>query len=305
MALDKLAAIIGEHPQTGASKPHLASPPIRFLPIRGFCLRYTPDRDLPLIVRVLHGARDLPEILQESLHPSVRIAARRPQSPRYSLLDRNPRKRDHHFRNHTKQPDRVGSRTPALPRTSVQPRGREGLEFSFPHPCPGMERCSTLYYVVSGSPSSNIGVRNHFHGAQHRPACSTHGDGEPRSARRERPFWGAASAPVERRCPASSRSRNFLKSYPWSAGCRGQSPLPVGRMKLEASDEVATLIRQRDDKAIRQPPQNFPYATEQPDIGLVIEVDHRRLNWLPLSRNFCQPRHSSQLRTKTSSGYSI
>ena len=36
MALDKLAAIIGEHPHTGTSKPHLASPPIRFLPIRGF-----------------------------------------------------------------------------------------------------------------------------------------------------------------------------------------------------------------------------------------------------------------------------
>ena len=68
MALDKLSAIIGEHPQVGASKPHLASPPIRFLPIRGYpyVVVYTPDRDPPLIVRVLHGARDLPEILRDS-----------------------------------------------------------------------------------------------------------------------------------------------------------------------------------------------------------------------------------------------
>ena len=33
VALDGLAATIGEHPRSGALKPHLASPPIRFLPI--------------------------------------------------------------------------------------------------------------------------------------------------------------------------------------------------------------------------------------------------------------------------------
>ena len=68
VALDKLAANIGEHPRIGTSRPHLASPPIRFLPIRGFphVVVYTPDRNPPLIVRVLHGARDLPEVLRES-----------------------------------------------------------------------------------------------------------------------------------------------------------------------------------------------------------------------------------------------
>ena len=68
MALDKLAGIIGEHPRIGALKPHLASPPIRFLPIRGFpnVVVYTPERHPPLIVRVPHGARDLPEVLRES-----------------------------------------------------------------------------------------------------------------------------------------------------------------------------------------------------------------------------------------------
>lgn len=66
-ALDELATAIGEHPRIGTLKPHLASPPIRFLPIRGFpyIVVYTPDRDPPLIVRVLHGARDLPEVLRD------------------------------------------------------------------------------------------------------------------------------------------------------------------------------------------------------------------------------------------------
>ena len=36
MALDRLASTIGEHPLIGALKPHLASPPTRFLPIRGY-----------------------------------------------------------------------------------------------------------------------------------------------------------------------------------------------------------------------------------------------------------------------------
>ena len=68
VALDRLAETIGEHPLIGALKPHLASPPIRFLSIRGYpyAVVYTPDRDPPLIVRVLHGARDLPDALRSS-----------------------------------------------------------------------------------------------------------------------------------------------------------------------------------------------------------------------------------------------
>ena len=59
-ALDELAATIGEHPRIGALRPHLASSLVRFLPIRGFphVVVYTPARNPPLIVRVLHGARD-------------------------------------------------------------------------------------------------------------------------------------------------------------------------------------------------------------------------------------------------------
>ena len=68
VALDNLATTIGEHPRISALKAHLASPPIRFLPIRAFpyVVVYTPDRDPPLILRVLHGARDLLEVLGES-----------------------------------------------------------------------------------------------------------------------------------------------------------------------------------------------------------------------------------------------
>ncbi len=68
VALDRLAETIGEHPLVGALKSHLASPPIRFLSIRGYpyVIVYTPDRDPPMIVRVLHGARDLPDALRGS-----------------------------------------------------------------------------------------------------------------------------------------------------------------------------------------------------------------------------------------------
>ena len=68
VALGRLASTIGDHPLTGALKPHLASPPIRFVPIRGYpyVVVYTPDRSPPLIVRVLHGARDLPDALRGS-----------------------------------------------------------------------------------------------------------------------------------------------------------------------------------------------------------------------------------------------
>ena len=67
-ALDKVATTIGEHPRIGVLKARLASPPIRFLPIRGFpyVVVYTPEADPPMILRVLHGARDLPEVLRET-----------------------------------------------------------------------------------------------------------------------------------------------------------------------------------------------------------------------------------------------
>ena len=66
LALDNLATTICDHPLMGTLKARLASLPIRFLTIRGFpyVVVYTPERDPPLILRVLHGARDLPEVLR-------------------------------------------------------------------------------------------------------------------------------------------------------------------------------------------------------------------------------------------------
>ncbi|MYE84760.1 MAG: type II toxin-antitoxin system RelE/ParE family toxin [Gammaproteobacteria bacterium] len=66
-AFDRLATTVAEHPRIGMLKPHIASPPIRFLAIRGFpyVVVYTPDPNPPVIIRVLHGARHLPEILRD------------------------------------------------------------------------------------------------------------------------------------------------------------------------------------------------------------------------------------------------
>lgn len=67
MALEQLAIAIDHHPEIGDLKPHIASPPTRFLPIRGYphVAVFTPERDPPLILRVLHGARDLPDLLHD------------------------------------------------------------------------------------------------------------------------------------------------------------------------------------------------------------------------------------------------
>ncbi len=62
----KAAANIGTYPHFGVSRPELANAPYRFVTLTGFpyVIVYNADRRPPLIVRILHGARDLPEILQ-------------------------------------------------------------------------------------------------------------------------------------------------------------------------------------------------------------------------------------------------
>lgn len=66
-AVAKAAERIGEHPRIGTSRPALADEPYRFLTLTGFpyIIVYNADRRPPRIVRILHGARDLPEILRE------------------------------------------------------------------------------------------------------------------------------------------------------------------------------------------------------------------------------------------------
>jgi toxin ParE1/3/4 len=58
---------IAEHPYFGRSDPGMARAPYRLLPLRGFpyILIYNPEREPPAIVRIVHGARDLPEVLSD------------------------------------------------------------------------------------------------------------------------------------------------------------------------------------------------------------------------------------------------
>ncbi len=55
------------HPMIGPHRPELADPPYRFLSLTGFSyiIVYTPEPNPPLILRILHAARDLPDILQK------------------------------------------------------------------------------------------------------------------------------------------------------------------------------------------------------------------------------------------------
>ena len=56
---------IGVHSRIGSVRSDLADPPYRFLPLTGFpyVMVYDAEREPPLIIRDLHGARDLPDAL--------------------------------------------------------------------------------------------------------------------------------------------------------------------------------------------------------------------------------------------------
>jgi toxin ParE1/3/4 len=58
---------LGDHPQIGAARPELAGEPYRFLTLTGFpyVIVSNAARTPPLILRILHGARDLPELLRD------------------------------------------------------------------------------------------------------------------------------------------------------------------------------------------------------------------------------------------------
>lgn len=62
----KAAERIGEHVHVGGHRPDLADAPYRFLTLTGFpyVIVYNSARRPPLIIRILHGARDLPEVLR-------------------------------------------------------------------------------------------------------------------------------------------------------------------------------------------------------------------------------------------------
>ncbi len=62
----KMARRIGEHPKFGSQRLELAAEQYRFVVLTGFpyVIVYNAKRQPPLILRILHGARDLPEILR-------------------------------------------------------------------------------------------------------------------------------------------------------------------------------------------------------------------------------------------------
>ncbi len=66
-ALIRAADRIGANPEIGVVRPDLAREPYRFLTLAGFrhIVVYNSERYPPLIVRVVHGSRDLPEVLRD------------------------------------------------------------------------------------------------------------------------------------------------------------------------------------------------------------------------------------------------
>jgi toxin ParE1/3/4 len=66
-AVKAAATQIGTSPQCGRSAPEIVRQPYRLLPLTGFpyILIYNPDHSRPSIVRIVHGARDLPMTLSD------------------------------------------------------------------------------------------------------------------------------------------------------------------------------------------------------------------------------------------------
>jgi toxin ParE1/3/4 len=66
IAVYRASANLGNHPLSGHVRIELASPPVRFLSMTGFpyIIVYDPSLKPPVILRFLHGARDLPELLE-------------------------------------------------------------------------------------------------------------------------------------------------------------------------------------------------------------------------------------------------
>ncbi|MGB6553712.1 MAG: type II toxin-antitoxin system RelE/ParE family toxin [Candidatus Binataceae bacterium] len=65
-AVANAAKSIARHVHIGSARPDLADDHYRFLSLTGYpyVIVYNADRTPPLIVRILHGARDLPEELK-------------------------------------------------------------------------------------------------------------------------------------------------------------------------------------------------------------------------------------------------
>lgn len=63
-ALEAAMARLAEHPLLGHVRPDLTSRPYRFWSVYSYLIVYQPEPGTIQIIRVLHGARDLPELLK-------------------------------------------------------------------------------------------------------------------------------------------------------------------------------------------------------------------------------------------------
>jgi toxin ParE1/3/4 len=63
----RAAERIGTHPLIGALRPELTNAQYRFVVLTGFpyLIVYEPSREPPVIVRIIHSARDLPRVLRD------------------------------------------------------------------------------------------------------------------------------------------------------------------------------------------------------------------------------------------------
>jgi toxin ParE1/3/4 len=64
-SVDEALTMIGRHPEIGAERRELADPPVRFwtLTRHHYLMVYNASGEPPRILRVIHGARDLPMLL--------------------------------------------------------------------------------------------------------------------------------------------------------------------------------------------------------------------------------------------------
>jgi toxin ParE1/3/4 len=67
LAIIEAARLIGEHPKGGSVRDEFVQGPTRFFPVGRFpyLMAYNPEASPPLILRVVHAARDLPVVLSE------------------------------------------------------------------------------------------------------------------------------------------------------------------------------------------------------------------------------------------------
>ena len=68
LAVDRALSMLASHPEAGRVRLELTNLPVRFMPMRQFpyVLIYEPNPRPPSVVRILHGARDLAELLRDS-----------------------------------------------------------------------------------------------------------------------------------------------------------------------------------------------------------------------------------------------